>query len=252
MDPQQRQGQPTYEALQTPFAPAYPQQSYGLQRGDMNYLQPTTQSHQLSQDDNMVSITNPGQTPQHYLQVAQQQLQAPPGLLHQQQIQQRQYGAIPISEFEFRNLQHQQLDAQMDMMIRQTNMPSYADQQHVVKIERSRSNPESRQNMLYPEVPQVELLQGLKIERPGSAMSAGQGEDRRSLHPNWHMHPQRPVTPPNQNSLSMTFASFIDDSADNVQVTFLLRPKLRHSLLVRQACSSTNLILSLVHSATTQ
>lgn len=215
MDPHHRQIT-TYEALQSPFAPAHPQQSYGLQRRDMNFLQPTTQ-RQPPQDDAMVSITNPGQSQQHYLQVAQQHCTASPGLLPQQQQHQlqqpQQYGAIQISQQEFRHLQHQQLDAQMDMMMHnsQQQMASFADeQQHVVKIERSRSNPESRQNMLFPEVPHVELLQAPKTERSNSVISVGQVEDKRSLHPNWHMHPQRPLTPPQHNSLSMQRSCIVE------------------------------------------
>jgi len=203
MDPhQQIRQQTTYEAIQTPFSPA--NQQFGVARR-INF--PTSQQQRpLPQDNTMVNITNPGQTQQHYLQVAQQHCMASPGLLPQQQapLPQQEYG-IQLSEQEFRQLHHQQLDAQLNMMMQNTQqMASFADQQqHIVKIERSRSNPESRQNILFPEVPQAGLLQaGQRIERPGSALSVSQVDDKRSLHPNWPMHPQRPLTPPNHNNMS--------------------------------------------------
>jgi len=191
MDPQRLRHFRSYEALQTPFSPAQAQ-TYGLQRSDMNFLQPTVQPSQQIQDDQMVSITNLGQTPQHYLQVAQQHCTAPPGVLvqHHQNPPPQQYGAIQLSEQDYRHLQHQQLDAQMDMIMR-NNAQDHA----VVKIERSRSNP----------IPQIEFLQpGQKIDRPSSALSVRHAvvDDKRSLHPNWLMQPQRPLTPPNHNGLS--------------------------------------------------
>lgn len=205
-----RQAKP--KTLESQTVPAFPATVGFYKQGShqMNPRVPYPMSQQEQQQQ--VGITNQGHS-QHHLQVAQQQSQARPGPHH------RDVSNLQLSEQEFRNLQHQQLDAQIDSLIHGN---SYGDSggiedipgQHYVKIERSRSHPGSQtgsdlgsgfpghvftaagfeqaqyhgQNARYP-------------ERPTSSQSMC-GPDTKmsfSLDPIWQL--QRPFTPPNQSIL---------------------------------------------------
>lgn len=157
----------------------------------------------VPQDFPTVSMTNnPGQPdpPQHFpSQVAQQQYHArsgPPPPPPPPPSAPPSISTPALSEAEFRQLQHQQLDAHIDLLIRQ-NQSRYEHgstelEQHVHKIERSRSHPDKYQDMSLPGHE--------RQHRPSSSRSAGFNDDRLQLHPNAHIPLQRPATPPKQSN----------------------------------------------------
>lgn len=191
----------------------------------------------MSQDDAMVGMTNPGQFQQHYLQEAQLYSQARPGPQQEQLLQD-----IPISAEEFRIFHHQQLDAQIDCIMRAQMAQHYEEnQRHFVKIERTRSNPEPREGVGF-----VEMSQDNPIVMPpgvmfapidyiqhchamgGPASSQGDAfgdESIMSLQTNCYMPPQRPFTPPTQvNMGELTMRSLSQDHAKALAAFFPATP----------------------------
>ena len=202
----------TFEATHIPFSPATHQQQVSHQRG-MSLMESAIQFQPTQQEDRLVDITNTGHQQQQFLQVAQQHDQARPG--QQQEI----FQPFQLSEEEFRNLQHRQLDAHIDSLMRGKHLAPYDFSQQVVKTERSRSTPDIYNGMsftntpydhglilpaaAYLAAPQI-LDQG--CQGPASSQSNTASEEKvLSLQPNWISYPQRPFTPPNQCSSGWSF-----------------------------------------------
>lgn len=141
----------------------------------------------------MVSMTtNPGHSTQHYMQVAHPAAQALPG-------QPQPYytaASVPrqVTAEEYRRIQHQLLDQQLDLSQRQAQSANLA-----FEMERSRSNPESYNGMSLAALP---ADQGYQHHRPGSSRSDGPTEYKLSLHAHGNGSVQRPFTPPTQGNQS--------------------------------------------------
>lgn len=197
----------TFEATHIQFSPSTHQQHASHRRG-MSLMDSAIQFQPTQLEDRLAGITNTGHHQQHFLQVAQQHDQARPG--QQQEI----FQPFQLSEEEFRNLQHQQLDAHIDYMMREQHLAPYDLNHHSVKVERSRSNPDIHNSMHFSNAP---YSQGLILpaggylaapeildpgcQRPASSQSnVASDEKTLSLQRNWTSYPQRPFTPPNQCS----------------------------------------------------
>ncbi|KAI9725122.1 MAG: Metallothionein expression activator [Chrysothrix sp. TS-e1954] len=162
--------------------------------GGMSLTAPTT--HNI-QDFEQTGITNPGQTKQHNLQVAQQQLrQAHPS--HQQNINEHE----ELYE-DFRRFQHQQLDAQLNSMLRGRQAAQQYAAFDSVRMEKSKSNPEHLFAQHFPQSPMSDNSSGLlnpsllqsNFNRPVSAHGVHEGGRGRSHEPRSLWHLQRPLTP---------------------------------------------------------
>lgn len=184
----QQQTPVIFEAQHIPFSSA---QQQGFSDQGMGYTHHQPQSQNLMQNQTQVGITNTGQQTQQHLQVAQQQQrQAQPG-------QQQDNPNLHLSEQEFRDLQHQQLDAHIDSLLGGPPQATYSgDPQHHVKIERSRSHP-GPQHIDQ----QNDFLQAEAMQRHLSLDNQQTVRQRRHVRPSSMDRTRGGASPPNMHLL---------------------------------------------------